>query len=65
MNSVREHVAEADQKIVFDKFHVAQHLGKAVDEVRRKDYKALRAAGDDRLKGTLRLAVQPGDDGPQ
>jgi hypothetical protein len=27
--SVREHVAEADQKIVFDKFHVAQHLSQA------------------------------------
>ena len=39
-------------KIVFDKFHVAQHLGEAVDEVRRKENKALRAAGDDRLKGT-------------
>ena len=52
VNSVREHVAEADRKIVFDKFHVAQHLGKAVDEVRRKENKALRAAGDDRLKGT-------------
>jgi transposase len=37
VNSVREHVADADQKIVFDKFHVAQHLGQAVDEVRRKE----------------------------
>src|ERR1700690_1861061 len=52
VNSVREHVADADQKIVFDKFHVAQHLGQAVDEVRRKENKSLRAAGDDRLKGT-------------
>jgi len=52
VESVRAHVAEADQKIVFDKFHVAQHLGQAVDEVRRKENKALRAAGDDRLKGT-------------
>ena len=44
VNSVRAHVAEADEKIVFDKFHVAQHLG--------KENKSLRAAGDDRLKGT-------------
>ena len=35
--SVREHVPEADGKIVFDKFHVAQHLGNAVDRVRRKE----------------------------
>ena len=31
---------------------MAQHLGQAVDEVRRKENKALQAAGDDRLKGT-------------
>ena len=28
--SVRAHVPEADSKIVFDKFHVAQHLGAAI-----------------------------------
>jgi len=52
VSSVREHVTAADQKIVFDKFHVAQHLGQAVDEVRRKENKALRAEGDNRLVGT-------------
>lgn len=52
VESVRAHVAEADWKIVFDKFHVAQHLGQAVDAVRRKENKALRAQGDERLVGT-------------
>jgi len=52
VNSVGAHVPDAAGKIVFDKFHVAQHLGNAVDEVRRKENKALRAQGDDRLKGT-------------
>jgi transposase len=51
-HSVREHVPEADGKIVFDKFHVAQHLGDAVDKVRRKENKTLKARGDDRLAGT-------------
>ena len=50
--SVREHLPEADGKIVFDKFHIAQHLGEAVDKVRRKENKILRAAGDDTLVGT-------------
>ena len=50
--SVREHLPEADRKIVYDKFHIAQHLGKAVDRVRRKENKTLKAAGDDRLAGT-------------
>jgi len=52
VKSVGEHVAEGQQKIVFDKFHIAQHLGEAVDRVRRKEHKALKAEGDDRLTGT-------------
>ena len=50
--SVREHLSEAEGKIVFDKFHIAKHLGEAVDKVRRKENKILRAAGDDTLAGT-------------
>jgi transposase len=50
--SVREHVVEAGGKIVFGKFHIAKHLGEAVDRVRRRENKTLRAAGDDRLTGT-------------
>ena len=52
LESVRAHVSEADQKIVFDKFHVAKHLGEAVDQVRRKEHRALKAEGDERLTGT-------------
>lgn len=51
-NSVREHLPQADEKIVYDKFHVAQHLGEAVDRVRRAENKALRARGDERLVGS-------------
>lgn len=39
-------------KVVFDKFHVVQHLNKGVDQVRRREAKELAAAGDARLKGT-------------
>lgn len=52
MNSVRAHLAGAEGKIVFDKFHIAQHLGQAVDRVRRNEQRILKAAGDDRLTGT-------------
>jgi transposase len=51
-NSVREHVPDAEEKIVFDKFHVAKNLSEAVDKVRRAENKALRAEGDDILVGT-------------
>jgi transposase len=50
--SLREHLPEAEKKIVFDKFHIAQHLGEAVDRVRRREHKVLKAEGDERLKGT-------------
>jgi transposase len=50
--STRAHLPGADEKIVYDKFHVAKHLGEGVDQVRRSENKALRAAGDERLVGT-------------
>ncbi len=52
VRSTLAHVPDAARKIVFDKFHVAQHLGKAVDEVRRREHRARMAAGDPILKGT-------------
>ena len=52
VKSVREHLPESASKIVFDKFHIAKHLGEAVDRVRRHEHKALKAEGDDRLTGT-------------
>jgi transposase len=52
LTSVREHLPGADGKIVSYKFHVAQHLGDAVDKVRRRENKTLKAVGDDRLAGT-------------
>lgn len=49
VDSVRVHLAEADQKIVFDKFHIAKHLGETVDGACRKEQKMLKAEGDERL----------------
>jgi len=43
---------EAESKIAFDKFHVAMHLGRAVDRVRREENRRLKEMGDDTLKGT-------------
>jgi transposase len=52
LHSIQKHVPDANRKIVFDKFHIAQHLTEAVDRVRRKEHKQLKADGDQRLKGT-------------
>lgn len=67
VNSTRRHVPDAHSKIVYDKFHIAKHLSEAVDLVRRRENKQLKAAGDDRLAGTrydwLRhpARMEPGD----
>ena len=50
-----EYVPDAHTKIAFDKFHVAKHLGDAVDRVRRAEHRKLSRIGDDRLKGTRYL----------
>ena len=44
-----------EAEIVFDKFHVFQHLGQAVDRVRREENRELVRSGDDRLKNSKYL----------
>jgi transposase len=63
--SVREHVPEADGKTVFDKFHVAQHLGNAVDKVRRKENKTLKASGTNRTSFTPSTSTAAASTWPQ
>jgi len=45
-------VPAADEKIVFDKLHIAQLLNQALDQVRRMENRAVRAEGDTSLVGT-------------
>lgn len=52
IRSTEAHLPEARLKIVFDKYHVAQHLNQAVDKVRRQENRELAAEGIDWLKGT-------------
>lgn len=54
-------VQGADRKICFDKFHVASHLGDAVNTVRKQEHRALMAEDDDRLKRTKHLWLQNPD----
>lgn len=42
----------AEEKIVFDRYHVTRLVTEAVDKVRRQEHKILAAQGDERLKGT-------------
>jgi transposase len=52
IQSVMLNVPFADEKLVFDKFHIAQGLNQAVDQVRRMEHRRLSAEGDTVLKGT-------------
>ncbi len=54
-NSVRAHLEDADQKIVFDKFHIMKHMVSAVDTVRKRENRALSATGDKSLTGSKYL----------
>jgi transposase len=53
--STRRHLSGADEKIVFDKFHIMKHLGDAVDKVRRQEHRPLQTSGDERLARTRYL----------
>jgi transposase len=45
----------AKEKIVFDRFHIMQHMTKAVDLVRKAENRRLSFEGDERLKKTKYL----------
>jgi transposase len=53
--ATQAYIPEAEEKIVFDKFHVLRTVNEAVDKVRRQEHKVLMTQGDLRLKGTKHL----------
>jgi transposase len=52
ITATMECIPEAQKKIVHDRFHIAQHMGKAVDDTRIEEHRKLKASGDESLKGT-------------
>ena len=56
---------DGGDKIAYDKFHLAAHLGGAVDEVRREEHRQLRSLGDDGLTGTRHLWLYHPDRVPE
>ena len=61
ISATRARVPDADAKIVFDKFHIAKHLGDAVDQVRRRENRELASEGNERLKRTRYLWLRNPD----
>jgi transposase len=62
LQSVREHVPQAEEKIVFDRFHIMTQVTKAVDFVRRRENRELRREGDPILTGTKYLWLRNEED---
>lgn len=52
IGGARKWLEDADSRICFDRFHVAGFFGKAVDQVRKRECRDLKAEGDESLKGT-------------
>jgi len=55
IQATRAHVPAADDKIVFDRFHIMTYLSQAVDTVRKQEHRERLAQGDETLKGTKYL----------
>ena len=58
-------VPDAAEKIVFDRFHVMGHVGKAVDTVRKQEHRELMASGDETLKGSKYLWLYSRENVPE
>lgn len=61
ISSTMEYVPHAEKKIVFDRFHIIKHMNDAVNDVRKKEHRALLKIGDGTLKGA-RYAVLYGEE---
>lgn len=53
--SLREHVPDVEEKIVFDRYHLMTHMVKAVDEVRKQEHRVLKGLGEETLTGSKYL----------
>jgi transposase len=58
IRAVEENILGADKRICFDKFHVAKHLGDAVDKVRRQEHRSLLEQDDHTLTRTKYIWLQ-------
>jgi transposase len=65
INARRQDIPGADQKMVFDRFHIVRHVVEAVDTVRKREHKASFAAGDTTLTKSKYLRLYGAENAPQ
>lgn len=62
INACRKGVPDADEKMVFDRFHIMRHVIDAVDKVRKLEHRALMKDGDATLaKSKYLWLTNPGN----
>ena len=60
-----QHLPLAEEKIVFDRFHIMKHMNDAVDKVRRMEHRQLLAEGDETLKRSKYLWLYAQENVPE
>lgn len=65
IGACQEHVPQADEKMVFDRFHIMQHVNQGVDKVRKQEHKELTQQGDDTLKKSKYLWLYGAENMPE
>jgi transposase len=65
INACIAQVPQAEYKMVFDRFHIMQHVGKGLDRVRKDEHKVLIKEGDTTLKGSKYLWLYSAENMPE
>jgi len=65
INACQAKVPQADQKMVFDRFHIMRHVLQALDKVRKREHKALTKQGDTTLAKSKYLWLHSQENVPE
>lgn len=65
INACRDFVPGAEDKIVFDRFHIMGHVTNALDKVRRREHKELLKQGDSTLSKSKYLWLRSRENVPE
>jgi len=64
INACKAQVPQAEDKMVFDRFHIMQHVGQGVDRVRKREHKVLLEQGDETLSRSKYLWLYSAENVP-
>lgn len=65
INACQTSVPQAEQKMVFDRFHIMRHVLEAVDKVRKQEHRTLMKEGDSSLSRSKYLWLYSAENVPE